>query len=156
VIYPLLKRSYRRPPGRRAMSDRDDFVAWTQSRLRGAETALHNGDPGPRLAIWSTREPVSVLGAWRSAVGQEELRELFHSLAETFSNCTSHVYEVVAADVVGDMAFTVGYERTQASINGEPRRYVLRVTQLYRREDGDWKVAHRHADTASEESGTER
>ncbi len=129
------------------MSDRDDFVAWTQSRLREAETALHNGDPGPRLAIWSAREPVSVLGAWRSAVGQEEVRGLFQTLAETFSSCVSHVYEVVAADVVGDLAYTAGYERTQASINGEPRQYVLRVTQIYRREDGDWKVAHRHGDT---------
>jgi ketosteroid isomerase-like protein len=139
------------------MSDRDDFVAWTQSRLRDAETALHNGDPEPRLAIWSTREPVSVLGAWRSAVGQDALHELFHSLGDTFSKCTSHGYEIVAADVVGDMAFTVGYERTKASINGEPRQYVLRVTQVYRREDGEWKVAHRHADTApdSEEASSE-
>ena len=137
-----------------ALSDRDDFVAWTQGRLRAAETALHNGDPGPRLAIWSTREPVSVLGAWRSAVGQEELRDLFHSLAETFSNCTSHVYEVVAADVVGEMAYTAGYEQTQVSVNGEPRRYVLRVTQLYRREEAEWKVAHRHADTVPESEET--
>jgi ketosteroid isomerase-like protein len=145
-------------PGRRAMSDRDDFVAWTQSRLRAAETALHNGDPAPRLAIWSTREPVSVLGAWRSAVGQQEVGDLFQYLAETFSNCTSHVYEIVAAEVVGEMAFTAGYERTQASVNGEPRRYVLRVTQVYRREDGEWKVAHRHADTVaeSEEASSER
>ena len=140
------------------MSDRDDFVAWTQTRLRDAETALHNGDPNPRLAIWSTREPVSVLGAWRSAVGQEKVRDLFHNLADTFSNCTSPAYEIVAADVVADIAFTAGYERTQASINGEPRRYVLRVTQVYRREDGEWKVAHRHADTASdsEEASSER
>jgi Domain of unknown function (DUF4440) len=43
--------------------------------------------------------------------------------------------------VVGDMAFTSGYERTHASIDGEPRRYVLRATQVYRREDGNWKVA---------------
>ena len=130
------------------MSDRDDFLAWTQSRLRDAETALHNGDPGPRLDIWSTREPVSVFGAWRSVFGQEEVRDVFHKLAEAFSNCTSHAYEIVTADVVGDMAYTVGHERTQASINGEPRQYVLRVTQVYRRENGDWKVAHRHADTA--------
>jgi ketosteroid isomerase-like protein len=130
------------------MSERDDFVAWTQSRLREAETALHNGDPGPRLAIWSTREPVSVLGAARSAVGQEAVRDLFRSLGDVFSNCTSYVYELVAADVVGDVAYTVGYERTQASINGEPRQYVLRSTQVYRREDGEWKVVHRHADTA--------
>lgn len=50
------------------------------------------------------------------------------------------------------MAFTAGYERTQASLNGERRRYVLRVTQI-RREDGEWKVAHRRGSTA--ESATE-
>ena len=43
------------------------------------------------------------------------------------------------------MAYTVGYEHTSASVNGEPRTYTLRVTQVYRREDGEWKVAHRHA-----------
>ncbi len=130
------------------MTDQEEFIAWTQSRLRDAETALHNGDPEPRLALWSTREPVSVLGAFRSAVGQEEVRDLFSTLAETFSDCKSHVYEIVSAEVIGDMAFTAGYERTQASISGERRRYVLRVTQIYRREDGEWKVAHRHGDTA--------
>lgn len=135
------------------MTDKEEFIAWTQSRLRDAETALHNGDAEPRLALWSSREPVSVLGAWRSATGQEEVRHLFRALAETLSDCTSHVYDIVAAEVIGDMAFTVGYERTQASVNGERRRYVLRVTQIYRREDGEWKVAHRHGDT--EESTTE-
>jgi ketosteroid isomerase-like protein len=32
-------------------------------------------------------------------------------------------------------------------VNGAPRDYTLRVTQIYRREEGEWKVAHRHADT---------
>jgi ketosteroid isomerase-like protein len=91
---------------------------------------------------------VSVLGAWLSATGQENVRSMFRELAGTFSDCTSHVYEIVAADVIGDLAFTAGYERTEASVNGERRRYVLRVTQIYRREDGEWKVAHRHGDTA--------
>ena len=135
------------------LTDKEDFIAWTQTRLRHAETALHNGDAEPRLMLWSSREPVSVLGAWRSATGQGEVRELFRTLAETFSDCTSHVYDIVSADVIGDMAFTGGFERTQASINGERGQYVLRVTQIYRREDGEWKVAHRHADTA--ESTTE-
>ena len=130
------------------MTDREKFITWTQSRLRDAETALHNGDAEPRLALWSAREPVSVLGAWRSAIGDEEVRELFHTLAKTFSDCTSHIYDIVSAEVIGDMAFTAGYERTEASVNGERRRYVLRVTQVYRREDGEWRVAHRHADTA--------
>jgi ketosteroid isomerase-like protein len=91
---------------------------------------------------------VSVLGAARSAVGQEEVRGLFRDLADTFSNLISSEFEIVAADVVGDMAYTVGYERTEVSIKDDPKRYVLCSTQVYRREDGEWKVAHRHADTA--------
>ena len=129
------------------MTERDEFLAWTQSRLREAETALHNGDPQPRLELWSLNDPVSVMGAWLTGTGQEEVRNLFHTLAGTFADCTSHVYEIVAADVIGNMAFTAGYERTQATVSGERRRYVSRVTQTYRREDGEWKVVHRHADT---------
>jgi ketosteroid isomerase-like protein len=137
------------------VTERDGFLAWTQGPLRDAETALHNGDPEPRLALWSSREQVSVLGAWRSATGQEEVREFFRVLAATFADCTSHRYEIVTADVVGDMAFTAGYERTEASINGERQQYVLRVTQVYRRERGEWRVAHRHGDTAETTSTDE-
>jgi hypothetical protein len=35
------------------MSEQDDFLSWVVSRLKGAEVALHNGDAGPRFAIWS-------------------------------------------------------------------------------------------------------
>jgi ketosteroid isomerase-like protein len=129
------------------MSDRDDFIAWAKSRLKDAEIALHNGDVAPRRAIWSRNDPVTVLGAWKSATGQREVSDLFGQIEATFSNCTSYSFEIIAADVIGDMAYTAGYEHTQASINGEPRTYSLRATQVYRREDGEWKVAHRHADT---------
>jgi ketosteroid isomerase-like protein len=132
------------------VGEREEFLGWARSRLRDAEEALHNGDAAPRLAIWSRNDPVTVLGAWKSANGQEELRELFRQLAASFSDCVSYSHDIVAADVVGDMAYTVGYEHTQASVNGEPRRYTLRATQVYRREDGEWKVAQRHADTVPE------
>lgn len=129
------------------MNEQDQFLHWASSRLRDAEVALHNGDATPRLAIWSSREPVTVLGAWMSASGQQEVTALFRRLERTFSDCSSYVHEFVAADVSGDRAYTVGYEHTSASVNGEPRQYTLRVTQVYRREDGEWRVAHRHADT---------
>jgi ketosteroid isomerase-like protein len=132
------------------MGERDEFLGWVGSRLKDAETALHNGDAGPRFEIWSTNEPVTVLGAWKSAKGQQEVGELFRLLEDSFSDCTSYAHDVVAADVSGDMAYTVGYERTSASINGEPRTYTLRATQVYRREDGEWKVAHRHGDAVAD------
>jgi ketosteroid isomerase-like protein len=48
------------------------------------------------------------------------------------------------------MAYTVGLEHTSASIGGQQRSYKLRATQVYRREQGEWKVAHRHGDTVVE------
>ncbi len=132
------------------MGGRDDFLQWVGTRLKDAETALHNGDAGPRFAIWSSHEPVTLFGAWISGRGYDEVAGIFRQLENTFSDCVSHSYEVVAADVNGDMAYTVGYEHTVASVEGEPRQYSLRVTQVYRREDGEWKVAHRHADTVPE------
>jgi ketosteroid isomerase-like protein len=131
------------------MTDREEFLTWVRTALYEAELALHNGDAGPRRALWSRREPVSVLGAWRNANGQEEVDALFSQLAASFSDCTSYRFELLAYDVVGDMAFTAGLEHTSASVDGEPRSYTLRATQVYRREGGEWRVAHRHGDTVS-------
>jgi ketosteroid isomerase-like protein len=131
------------------MSDRDDFLTWVETALYQAEVALHNGDARPRRAIWSRNEPVSVLGAWRNAHGQQELDELFESLAASFSDCTSYRFELQAYDVLGDMAYTAGLEHSSASIDGQQRTYTLRATQVYRREEGEWKVAHRHGDTVT-------
>lgn len=132
------------------MTDRDEFLAWVNTKLYDAELALHNGDAGPRRTLWSHSEPVSVLGAWRNAYGQDQLDELFTSLASAFSDCTSFAFELQACDVVGNMAYTAGLEHTSCSVDGEPRSYTLRATQVYRREDGEWKVAHRHGDTVTE------
>ncbi len=128
------------------MSERDEFLAWLDTEWRAAEVALHNGDPAPRAAIWSKHEPVTVFGAWQNAVGQQEVGELFRVLGERFTGSPESSFELVAGEAVGDLAYTVGFEHTQASVDGAARTYTLRVTQVYRREDGDWKVVHRHGD----------
>ena len=132
------------------MTDRDEFLTWVRTALHDAELALRHGDAAPRRALWSRNEPVSVLGAWRNAHGQDELDELFIALGRSFSNCTSYAFELQAYDVVGDMAYTAGLEHTSASVDGQPRTYTLRATQVYRRESGEWRVAHRHADPITE------
>ncbi|MFD9336859.1 nuclear transport factor 2 family protein [Streptomyces sp. NPDC060028] len=132
------------------MSEREEFLAWVKSALYEAELALHNGDAAPRRALWSRNEPVSVLGAWRNANGQEELDALFAALGRSFSDCTAYAFELQAYDVLGDMAYTAGLEHTSTSVDGKPRTYTLRATQVYRREDGAWRVAHRHGDTVTD------
>jgi ketosteroid isomerase-like protein len=131
------------------MAGREEFLVRVTTTLYDAEFALHNGDVDPRRAIWSRTEPVSVLGAWRNAYGQREVDELFTALERSFSDCTSYTFDLQAYDVLGDMAFTVGLEHTSTSVDGDPRSYTLRATQVYRREGGEWKIAHRHADTVT-------
>jgi SnoaL-like domain len=47
----------------------------------------------------------------------------------------------------GDLAYTVGFERSHVSVDSGPLRdMVIRITHVYRRIDGDWKLVHRHAD----------
>ena len=132
------------------VTDREEFLAWVKTALYEAELALHKGDAAPRRALWSRNEPVSILGAWRNAYGQLELDESFSFLERSFSDCTAYAFELQAYDVVGDMAYTAGLEHISASVDGQPRSFTLRATQVYRRESGEWKVAHRHADTVAE------
>jgi ketosteroid isomerase-like protein len=128
------------------MSDRDDFLAWFNTVWRDAEVALHNGDPAPRFQTWSDQEPVTLFGAWLNATDAAGAREVFLKLAHAFAQATSSDIELIAADVSGDLAYTVQREITSTTVNGQPRDYVLRVTQVYRREGGEWKVVHRHGD----------
>jgi len=45
----------------------------------------------------------------------------------------------------GDLAYTVGYEHSAVSIDGCPVvRNDLRVTHIYRPEDGTRRLVHRH------------
>jgi ketosteroid isomerase-like protein len=129
------------------MSELDDFLATALARQVEAEEALHNGDPEPRLAMWSTQDPVTVFGADRTVIGSEEVTQAFHWLATRFSNLTDYRFELVAAGASGDLAYTLGYEHVVFSIDGGPVALLtLRATHLYRREDGEWKTIHRHAD----------
>ena len=61
--------------------------------------------------------------------------------------------EVTAAGASGDLAYTIGYEHNQVKVDGQPRTYTLRVTHVYRREDGQWRIVHRHADVPPTDDG---
>jgi ketosteroid isomerase-like protein len=121
----------------------DDIVP----RLKSADTLLHNGDASGRIAMWSRRAPVTLLGAAFTAVEWPEIRNVFDKLGRKFSDCRSFDIEVLAADVSGDLGYIIAIERTTAAIDGnEPIAYALRVSTICRREDGGWKVVHRHGD----------
>ena len=128
------------------MSELDGFLATTLPRQIKAEEAIHNGDPAPRLEMWSTKDPVTLFGALGVCKsGTDEVTRTSRWVASLFSHNTSYSFELVAAGVSGDLAYTVGYERHTTSLDGGPvEPHTLRVTHVYRRENGQWKIVHRH------------
>jgi ketosteroid isomerase-like protein len=130
------------------MGDVGDFHRDFLPRFVDAQRAFHDGDPEPNNTLWSTTEPVSLFAArGLSGIGTEDVTETFRFVASWFSDVRSYEWELLVSDVSGDMAYTVAIERYTASRDGQPpARTELRVTHVYRRQDGQWQAVHRHAD----------
>jgi ketosteroid isomerase-like protein len=138
------------------MDERDAFLQTTLPRLIAADTALHSGDARPRIAdTWSHTDPVTVFGAAKTVIGWAATEPMFEELAKQFSDFKSFEIEVIASGASGDLAYLVAIERTNTSVAGAAAApYALRVTQVFRREGGEWKVVHRHADAVQGASTT--
>ena len=129
------------------MDDVDAFVAAVVPRLTEDVVAIHDGDVRPRMALWSHRDPVTLFGAEMTRLGWDEVEPAFTYLAGTFGGSESCEVEVLAAGVSGDLGYVAAIEHSVAARRGgAPVRYALRVTTVFRREDGAWKVVHRHGD----------
>lgn len=128
----------------------EDFVGQTLARQKVADAAMHTGDPEPFIAMWSTGEPVSLFGAFGPCkTGPDELARTFRWVGGRFSAGESMRTDLEVAHVGTDLAYTVGYEHGEMSTDGAPVAPVrIRVTQIYRLENGAWKLVHRHGDFA--------
>ena len=62
------------------MNQTEAFLAATMPRLRHAETALHNGDPEPRMALWSHTDQVTLFGGVMGGTGWAEIEPIFRRL----------------------------------------------------------------------------
>jgi ketosteroid isomerase-like protein len=136
------------------MGEFDDFRTVFLARQTEAEAALVQGDVEPRLALWSRHDPVSLLGAWGpNQTGWPALERTFRWVAERLGSTTFRDFrfdvEVAEVSPDGQMAYTVGYERfNEILADGGQKPWTVRVTHAYRRENGEWKIVHRHGDLA--------
>lgn len=133
------------------MSELDDFRSGVLARQIDADKALIRGDAEPRIALWSQNEPLSLMsagGEWR--FGYSEIRGFFRQLAARFSDGCDFTFDLQVAEISGDLAYSVGFERYRVAVAGAPLAAVeLRATHVYRREEGGWKIVHRHGDAAA-------
>jgi ketosteroid isomerase-like protein len=115
-------------------------------RCHGALRQHTGGNPRPYLELWSHAEDVSLMGGVGGhQVGIAAVSELLTAAAKTLNYATWSAENLVA--YFGDtLGFTVELERLTRQIDGETEEMSLRATSVYRREDGAWKVIHRHGD----------
>lgn len=114
------------------------------------------GNVEPAKEMFSRRDDVSLAGpqatAHRGSIpiahGWDQVAETLDSAIQFFREGQVTAFENIAKYASGDLGFTVEVERFNAQV-GERQGLApvaLRVTSIFRREDGEWKVVHRHAD----------
>ena len=107
------------------------------------------GDPEPAKRQWSHRDDVSLANPQGSAArGWDKVAEAMERAASTRRDGKFVGFETVAKRVTAELAYVVEVERLEAKVHGgeDVSPYTLRVTMIFRPEDGVWKVVHRHAD----------
>lgn len=125
----------------------DDFDR-SRQQVEAAVRIFVTGDPTPYQACWTHADDVTIFGAWGAyEQGWEHVGPRLEWAATRFRG--GHLdFEPLALAMNGDLAYTIGIERGEVRVTGldEFRPLALRVTHLYRREEGTWKLIHRHAD----------
>lgn len=98
------------------------------------------------LELWSRAEDATLMAATNGyQVGFDQISELLRSVAQGLKFDT-YEPQNLATTVSGDLAYTVELERMTGQADGTTQEMTLRSTQVYRREDGEWRLVHRHAE----------
>lgn len=128
--------------------DQHSFEKFMIERL-AASTAFVNGDVDPLLQISAHTSPATLLGPSGTIVsGVHEVNGANTRGASSFESGSTNAFEVIHQEASGALAYWVGIQRSDARIQGaaEPVQFDLRVTEIFRRDEGAWTLIHRHAD----------
>ena len=137
-----------------AARESQSFDEFLKAR-KTASDAYIEGDFAPLSALLTTEDPASfmppsgavVRGARASSQAQEQG-------ARQFRQGSRGSFEIIQSHASGDLGFWTGLQPADVMMEGKgaPQHMTLRVTEVFRREDGAWKLVHRHADMAKEEA----
>jgi ketosteroid isomerase-like protein len=110
---------------------------------------IMNGNPEVYKSLFSRRDDVTLANPFGPpARGWTEVSATLDGAAEKYRDGEAVGFENVTTVLTPDLAYTVEIERYRARVGGakEMTPVALRVTTVFRREDGSWKVTHRHGD----------
>ncbi len=111
--------------------------------------AFVTGDPEPTKRLWSRRDDVTLANPLGPpARGWDQVEATLERAAAQLRDGEPCTYEQISEYATADLAYNLEIERTRAKVGGgdELRPVALRVTTIFRREEGAWRIVHRHAD----------
>jgi ketosteroid isomerase-like protein len=114
-----------------------------------AQREFLKGNPEPVKDLFSHREDVTLANPYGPPVrGWDEAAKTIEHASSLRSDGTFLGWQIVAKYVSAELAYVVQIERAEAKIGAreEITPYAVRSTMIFRPEDGEWKVVHRHAD----------
>jgi ketosteroid isomerase-like protein len=125
-----------------------DLAQVIEDHHRALDTFM-KGDPEPLQRLFSRRDDVTLANPFGPPVrGWIQAAATMERAAANYREGQAAGFERIAEHATADLAYTVEVERFRAKVGGaeEMVPFALRVTTIFRREDGAWKIAHRHAD----------
>src|ERR671913_1785171 len=126
-----------------------DDVAQLLEQWHSALGEFLKGNPEPVKKMWSHREDVTLANPYGPPVrGWEQVAEVIDRAASQVRDGELVSVEIVERHVTPELAYVVQIERPEAKIGGgeDITPFSLRVTMIFRPEEGEWKIVHRHAD----------
>jgi hypothetical protein len=118
-------------------------------RTERAQTAWVNGDSRPYEELFAHDKELTFTPPFggEPLQGWETIGIRMSRAAKAFQRGTCQL-ELVHATITKEIVCLVMVERNEVTFAGHdnPRKWVLRVTQIYRLDGDEWRVIHRHAD----------
>ncbi len=129
-----------------AEAEKEELRA-ANDQFYAALNALFTGDFTSMNAIWSHRDDVSTMGPFGGRLtGWEAVGGDFKKVGDM--KLGGHVVcKDLIVQVGNDMGYTVCVELGEnMSADGQPVMVNHRATNVFRRENGQWKLVHHHTD----------
>lgn len=117
-------------------------------QYRQSLASFAKGDAKPVLDLLSRGDDVSLAGGFCGFVQSfEQVAKAIEFAASQFKE-GQVTFESLAKVVTQDMGYIVEVERYESKLGGSEgvSLDILRVTSIFRKERGDWKLVHRHGD----------
>lgn len=118
------------------------------AQFYAALNSMVNGDATPLSEIWSHGSAVTTMHPIGGReIGWDSVRASWEQVSHLASSGSVELKDQ-HLHVAGDAAFEVGIEKGQFTLAGEDVSIEHRVTNVYQRENGCWKIILHHADTS--------